>query len=1126
MSVRFEPEMIMVHYRFVAIALLAIGVFTGCTPGGESADSRTADALEAGFTDPPMSARPRAWWHWMNGNVTQDGIAKDLAWMHEVGLGGLQNFDAALGTPKVVDKRLVYMEPDWQKAFDFAVTTADEYGLEFAIAASPGWSETGGPWVPPEDGMKKLVWSQVDIAGGQAFEGKLPAPPGVTGAYQDLSFANPLAAIEGGLEEQPAYYADALVLAFPLPAGNEAGMPAVTTIGGEALDPVALSDDSLVTGAEFAAQSADEPDGLVLEYPAPRTMRSASMYLANAQAFFGNAAYSPVLEAQVDGGWQKVADLPVADVPVTVSFAPVTARSFRVVLHSYSGPARVGLGEGAPGAAAGFSFPSAGGSTVSVRDLRLSEEARVDRFEAKAGYSIVRDYYALDTTAAADDAGIPPDSVIDLTDRMASDGSLDWTPPPGNWRVLRLGYSLLGTTNHPATPEATGLEVDKYDGVAVRRYLETYLGMYQDATTAEWVGDPGLDAILTDSIEAGESNWTPGLVERFRELRGYDPLPWLPALTGTIVGTREQSDAFLYDFRRTLADLLVSEHYGTVKAVAEEHGIKVYGEALEDVRPMLGDDMKMRSLADVPMAALWMWNRGGGPRPTLLGDMKGASSVAHVYGQNLTAAESMTSGNSPWAFAPSDLRRVIDLEFAYGINRPVIHTSVHQPLDDKVPGFSLAIFGQYFNRHETWAGMARPWVDYMSRNAYLLQQGRNFADVAYFYGEEMPITALFAYAPLADVPVSFAYDFMNEDALLNRVFVDDGELVAESGARYKVLYLGGTSRRMTLPVLRKLAELVDAGATVIGAAPTDSPSLEDDRAEFAAMVESLWGGGRITVASDVEAVLATVGLPPDFAYDKPQPDSEILFVHRLLDDGHAYFVNNRNDRAEDIEARFRVSGLKPEIWRADTGAIEAVSYRMQDEVTVVPLEFGPEDSFFVVFRERTETRSVDVPRQEFQPVASLDGPWEVTFQAGRGAPDSVTLYSLVSLSQNDEPGIRYFSGIATYIQQFEFPDGARAGAPLLLDLGNVGDVAEVLVNGQDMGIAWKAPWRVDIGAAVRPGENTLEVRVADLWVNRLIGDAQPDAETITFTTSATYRPDAPLRPSGLLGPVRLLAVGD
>ncbi len=397
--------------------------------------------------------------------------------------------------------------------------------------------------------------------------------------------------------------------------------------------------------------------------------------------------------------------------------------------------------------------------------------------------------------------------------------------PPGRWQVLRLGWSLLGTTNHPATPEATGLEVDKYDGPAVRRYLEHYLGMYADALDAPVAQQDMLDAILTDSIEVGAANWTPLMVEQFTRLRGYDPTPWLPALTGTIIGSRLASDRFLYDYRRTLADLIATEHYGTVAEVAHENGLIVYGEALENGRPSLGDDLSMRAFADIPMAAMWTHSRESGPNPAHVYDIRGAASVANLYGRDFVAAESMTSAMQPWDHVPSYLKRIIDLEFVNGINRPVIHTSVHQPEDDVVPGLSLFIFGQYFNRHESWAPLARPWVDYLSRTSYLLQQGRNVADVAYFYGEDAPPAALYQFGPAPAVPTSYAWDFLNSDSVGTILSVEDGEVVSTGGARYRAIYLGGTSHMMTLPVLEQLAGLVRAGRDRDRYAPAGHPQL-------------------------------------------------------------------------------------------------------------------------------------------------------------------------------------------------------------------------------------------------------------------------------------------------------------
>jgi hypothetical protein len=1117
--------------RAAAIGLLLAGSILAPVSAPLAQTGKAApQSLERGFANPPNSARPRVWWHWMNGNVTKDGIRKDIEWMSRVGIGGLQNFDVDLLTPQVVEKRLVYMSPEWKDAFRFAAGLADQKGLELAIASSPGWSETGGPWVKPQDAMKKLVWSQSLLEGGQPFQGRLPEPPRTTGPFGDMPEQ---ATILGPVDPNKVQlYRDVAVVAYRLPDGAAPlPLPRVSTGSGGPIDATVLVDGRLTTGVDAPRGTPEDPGVLVLEYPGTVTVRSLALALSPVTDVFGvgGSGVKPRLEAEdPQGRWVRVSEVDLrGTAQTTVSFPAVTARRFRLVLAPTAVMAGLAF-SGAPGAdTISFGPPAVPSKTLPVRELRLSSEPQVNRYELKAGFGVATQYFNLDE-GLKDEAGVPAPSVIDLTARMGPDGRLDWTPPAGRWKVLRLGYSLLGTTNHPTTKEASGLEVDKLDGAAVRRYVETYLAMYADAAGPDLIGRRGVRALLTDSIEVGAANWTPQMLAEFQKRRGYDARPWLPALTGALIGSRAQSDAFLYDYRRTLGDLLADEHYGTVASVAHEHGLKVYGEALEDRRPMLGDDLTMRSHTDIPMSALWTYDAASGPKPTYLGDMKGAASIAHIYGQNLVAAESMTAAFSPWAFAPHDLKKFIDLEFVTGVNRPVIHTSVHQPLDDKQPGFSLLIFGQYFNRHETWAEMAKPWVDYMSRSGFMLQQGRNFADVAYFIGEERPITQLFEDHALKDLPRDYAYDFVNTEILRSQLTVQGHDLIAHSGARYRVLYLGGDSQRMTVPTLRRLAALAEAGAVIVGRAPLASPSLADDPKAFADLVRRLWSGrptttvgrGRVIDSSDVEAALRASGVGADFSYENPAADREVLFLHRQLPDGEAYFVDNRKDRRETFDARFRVAGRTPEIWRAETGATEPVSYRMEGGATRVSLEMRPYDAFFVVFRKPTKVRAAIAHKPAWREAQVLDAGWDVTFQPGRGAPASTHLDKLSSLSDSADPGIRYFSGTATYTTSFRA--SARPGQKTLLDLGRIGDVAEVSVNDIPVGTAWNAPYRLDVTKALRPGENKVEVKVANLWVNRLIGDKQPGAKKVTFTAAPTYKADAPLRPSGLIGPVTLL----
>ena len=1113
----------------LAAALLASTALLPAAADAADQPVATQSSLEAQFRDPPNSARPRVWWHWMNGNVTKDGIAKDLAWMKRVGVGGLQNFDIGLSTPQIVERRLPFMSPGWKDAFRFAASEAERLDLELAIAASPGWSETGGPWVEPADALKKVVWSEQIVDGGVRYTGKLPLPPRSTGTYLDLPVAEGIALLKTAPSfVAPERYSDFAVLAVP--CTPDTGPAAEYTIDGVPLDAAALADRSLLSGVSLPRSGPDAPVVVTATFAAPRTVRSASLFIAGAKAMHSSPNFAAVLEASVDGTrWQRVGAFSMNPAPTTIGFPAVTATRFRLTItplvSKASNPRQPvpGLATNSGSGAAPAPKP------VDLRQFALSSDARIDQFEAKAGFAVEPDYYALGNPDPAS-TGPAPTQVVDLTSRMQADGSIDWTPPKGTrWKILRFGSSLLGTTNHPATAEATGLEVDKYDGQAVQRYLEHYLSMYRDVTGPLLFGKHGVRALITDSIEVGAANWTPKMLQRFRELRGYDPVPWLPALAGVLVGTREQSDRFLWDYRQTLADLIASEHYGTIAKVAHEQGLQVYGEALELDRPSLGDDMAMRSHADVPMAALWTFGRSQGPNLSHIADIRGAASVAHLLGRNVVAAESMTSASAPWFNAPKDLRRIVDLEFVNGVNRPVIHTSVHQPVDNRVPGLSLLIFGQYFNRHEAWGEMARPWVDYMARSSMLLQSGRNVADVAIFYGEEGPLTTLYGHPSSSGTPKVHAFDFLNRDSLLTAIRVEEGEIVSSGGARYKALYLGGASGKMTVATLRRIAELAEAGATIIGEAPTDSPSLDDDRAAFSALTTRLWGPdqvtrvgrGRVIAMRDVDGALASMGVRPDFRLEGAAPDTNIPFVHRSLPDGELWFLVNRKDRQERVSARFRIAGKVPELWHADTGRTEPVSYSIRDGETVVPLDLAAEESVFVVFRKPAAKADLAVPQPRMQRVMDLNGPWTVNFQPGRGAPPSIQLKSLHSLSDDADPGVRYFSGEATYSQVFVLPRSVRPGASLWLNLGEVSEVAEVKINGKIAGTAWHAPYRIKAGQLVRTGKNRLEIKVANLWVNRLIGDAQPGAQKITWTATPTYRADAPLRRSGLIGPVTL-----
>jgi (4-O-methyl)-D-glucuronate---lignin esterase len=1092
----------------------------------------SSDPLKKGFEDPPSTARPRVWWHWMNGNITKEGIRLDLQWMHRIGLAGFQNFDAALSTPQVVPKRLAYMTPEWKDAFKYAIGLGDQFGMEMAIAGSPGWSESGGPWVPPSHGMKKYVWSETVVEGGAAFSGKIAKPPSVTGPFQNIG----LTAFPS--TTTPQFYADAAVVAFREPAddfGNS--RQAKITSSGNGLDAARLSDGDLTKTTSVPVPAPGSESWIQFEYPSPQALRSITYVIKDPgrleASLTGVGVPAKTLEASDDGRtFRKVVSLSDAEVPEhTMSFAPVTAKYFRITFTPAPPPSVPGWAVGIDPSAFGIN-PSMKPASYKVAELVLHSDPRVNHFEEKAAFVPVPDLYEYATPKIDASNAIKKSDVIDLTGKMQPDGTLDWTPPEGKWVVLRFGYSLLGITNHPATPEATGLEVDKLDHRFVKDYFEKYLDSYKETVGADEMGNKGIEYVINDSWEAGSQNWTDKMLAQFKRLRGYDPTPWLPVLSGRVVESSEASDRFLWDFRKTIAGLIANQHYGQLEQTLHERSMGHYGESHEGGRAFVADGMEVKKFNEVPMSAMWVQTPGvNKAQYGYNADDRESASVAHIYGQNLAAAESLTASAAPWAWSPATLKPTADQELLNGINRFVIHESAHQPLVGKAPGLTLGPFGQWFNRNETWAEQAGPWINYLARSSYLLQQGRFVADVVYFYGEDSNLTAIFEHkAP--DIPAGYGFDYINADALIHELVVVDGFIVTKSGMQYKVLALDPYSRHMSLPVLRAIYRLVEAGAMVAGAKPTDDPSLADDQSEFEKLASELFGDGSgihkvgkgaVYAGQSLGEVFSALQVQPDFDYLKSGTDSEVKFVHRKLAKGDIYFVDNRSDYAVSIDATFRIAGMKPELWRAETGTTEAASFIIANGRTTVPLHLEAWGTVFVVFRKPTSETSYSAPEAIETKLTTVSGPWKVSFQPGRGAPASITMDKLSDWSHSADPGVKYFSGIGTYTKTVQVsPRSFRKGAHLWLDLGDVKNLAVVTVNGKELGETWHAPYRVDATSALKPGSNEVTIKVVNAWVNRLIGDEQPGARKFTFADVKPYKANSPLLPSGLLGPVTVV----
>ena len=1099
--------------------------------------AQSADPIDEGFANPPADARPQTWWHWMNGNVTKEGITADLEAMARIGIGGAQIFNAAQHDDLLRHTEppgpIKTLSPEWMALTQHAIREAERLGLELAIHNCPGWSESGGPWVPVDQSMQKVVWSETNVTGPSAFSALLKQPDAVRGYYRDIA-----------------------VFAFPTLPGEETASPLLQpliTSSVAGIDARAMLDSDPETGAVLPIPTKDKPQTIEFDFREPAAFGTLRLLLrddADETVYVGGR-----IEASDDGkSFRKLGDVDLyiikLNTTTTISLPPTKARFVRLAMTTSNERSKTitfsGVQFGAPG------IPGIG--------KKAAFETRGDR-----------------KPSTSPDAPLPPEvcilpqRLLNLTDHMKPDGHLDWSVPEGNWTILRMGHTSTGIQIHPAMDADRGLECDKMSRTAVEAHFNNMAGKV--IADAGPLAGKALKMVLADSWEAGCQNWTPEFIAEFKHRRGYDPTPWLPTLTGRAVGSLEDSERFLWDFRRTIADLIAENHYGTFQELCAKHGMLLTAEAPGIGGPTIADALQCQKFTDVPMGEFWMDGHNDSREP---------ASAAHVFGKKFVAAEAFTAfiPEARWTKAPFDFKAIGDLNFCRGINRFVFHRYAMQPWMDRAPGVTMGPWGSNFERTQTWWEQARAWVAYLQRCQFLLQQGRFVADVAYFYGEGAPNTITGKEPKLPD---GYSFDAINTDVLLSNVRVDEsGRIVLPDGMSYRLLLLP-EENRMTPEVLKTIASLVKAGATVAGPRPVKSPSLTDQPdadAEIARLASEVWGDcdgknvtshaygkGRVVWGVTVADILKQLKTPPDFSSDSP---ADFAFIHRQIGDTDAYFVSSQKKDPVTPRLTFRAGNRIPEIWHPETGRIEpAPVFSVKDGLVTVSLRFDPAEAMFVVFRKSAEgvdpiatfardgedllapgsdqtaglTQSdgklvvnTSVPGHYKATTASgktleahvkalpdskdLSGPWLLRFPPKWGAPEKVQLDKLISWTEHPDGGVKHFSGTATYTTEFEW-DGTSA----FMDFGKVKEIAEVSLNGQDLGILWKPPFRVDATSALRPGLNKLEVKLTNLWPNRLIGDAGlPENQRVTWTTYQPYRPGDPLLESGLLGPVRLVPV--
>ncbi|MGA2060225.1 MAG: glycosyl hydrolase [Thermoguttaceae bacterium] len=1123
--------------------------------------SNMDELLEKGFLQPPPSARPYTYWMWMNGNITKKGITLDLEAMKQSGVGGAMIFNNAVGIPRgPVD----FNSPQWSDMVLHAAGEANWLGLELYMHNSPGYSGAGGPWITPEMSMQELVWSESLAAGGGTIDVRLPKPYAKRG-----------------------YYRDAFVLAYPsLPVEHAVMEDTVQkiTINGSEVDKNILLDKNPETKIRLDP-AADKPAVMLIEFSKPFEARAISIIRKADEPpnrFHGPKDYVRTLELEAsDDGTQfrKVCTITMPilrqmDAPGSQSFPAVKAKYFRLTTKQ----------------------------PTWICGVALHAEPRLQGWPGKANFCAPAGDDSASKQQIEPELIINPDQVVDLSDKMDSDGRLKWDAPAGPWTILRIGHTTTGEDVYAVPDSIAGLECDNFTKESVDLHFNAFIKPLLKKL-GPLVGK-SFTGITIDSWEAGKQNWTKNFPEEFKNRSKYDIQSYLPAMTGRIVGSVEKSNQFLFDVRRVQADLLAENYYRRFHELCKNNGMLFTAEPYGDA---IFESLQITEELDIPMAEFWA-HRPGDVRAFL------APSAAHTFGKPIAAAEAFTGApeNTRWTETPYNLKTEGDWVFTAGINRLVFHTTVHQPYTTGLPGMTMGPFGTHFDRNSTWNRQASAWISYIKRTQYLLQQGLFVADICYFKGEN-PSSGVPNVSTM--LPAGYAADVANRDVILDRMTIKDGRIFLPDGMNYGLLALPRLNN-ITRPLLQKIRDLVANGMTlVVQNKPDASASLSVTDAEVKTLADELWGDldgakvtqrnygkGRIVWVKTINEIPNRLQIKPDFDFSAANKNAAVRYVHKRAGDADIFFVANGQRRDEDLVCDFRLDGRQPEIWNPETGEISpAAMYEFKDGRTHIPLHLDPAGSIFVVFRHpphgqpylsisRDGVKLIDAVKplaepqspappqlqcdangkiealiwrdgnykfQNAEKSASLkaenacraipiSGTWKVQFPKGLGAPDEIDLDALESLSKNSEFGVRHFSGTMTYIKTFPLDKNSVDGQKVFLDLGSVEVIAQVNLNGQDLGILWKAPFRIDITNALKNGDNELKIKVTNLWPNRLIGDEYSPAEDeytdlgaivklpewfvkdlprpgprIAFSTWKHYSKNDPLPESGLIGPVKL-----
>ncbi len=1059
--------------RMLAATTLLFGILTGCRekPGMTTSDFRR---IKSGFAVPADTNKVWCYWYWLNDDISKEGVTRDLESMKEAGIGG-----AFIGNinPEEKNGRVPLFSEEWWDVMVHAVNEGKRLGVDIGVFNCPGWSQSGGPWVKPEMAMRWLVHSETRIQGRSAVSVNLAKP-------REL-------------------FQDVYVMAIP------DKQPDYKTISRTKMPAVSLNPDKTYR-VDLSGPAPIKANTIIL-YPGKVRMRVDCDLFAT-----GSGPDRLIRSFTYDRSNHALNVGPDPLGPVTIALPGVESGQFRLVLKNMS----------------------ANQADLAFSEIRITEEVLLEKYvEKQLGKMHPDPFPAWGTylwdrqdNGHSDDKGYAANEVIDVTRFMDEGGNLKWDAPPGNWIVMRFGMTPTGTTNSPAAPQGKGYEVDKASSRLAAWHFNNYVGELLKRIPDE--SRQALKYVIADSYEMGSQNWTDGYAEKFIKRYGYDPKTYFPVLSGRIVGCVEESERFLWDLRRAVADDIAYEYVGGLRKVSNDNHLQIW---LENYGHWGFPSEFLMYGGQSDLVGGEFWNEGE------LGNIecKAASSAAHIYGKIRTSAESFTAAGNSWLRYPALLKKRGDWSFTEGINHVVVHVYIHQPDDDRMPGIN-AWFSTEFNRHNTWFKLGKAWFDYERRCQHMLQQGRYAADVCYFIGEDAPkMTG----ARIPELPAGYSYDYINAEVILDRLSVKDGKFVLPDGMSYRLMVLPPL-KTMRPEVLERIAVLVKEGGAVLGPKPSESPSLKgypgcDEQVRI--LADDLWGSGpagqarqvglgHVMTYPDLQQALDFIKVPADF---NPEGKHPVVWTHRTMPGMEIYFISNQGNEKISFSPSFRVSGMQPQLWDAVTGKIRLLNEHSEEGGrTRVPLTMEPGQSWFIVFTGRKSGVSDEGMNMNFpqtKTLMELGGPWTVDFLNKKIGPEKpVELVRLLDLATLEEQDIRYYSGTMIYSTEFDIDFNSREipdSRPVYLDLGDVNVIARIKVNGREAGIVWMYPWSAEISGLLKNGRNNVEIEVANLWRNRLILDSGlPQDQRYTWTIVSEARPgDAP-PPSGLTGPVTIKTV--